>query len=438
MPIARDVSTGSSTSVDKEVLAALRAIKAPTVDTTAHRNPVPSVVRGPEREANLDAALLQRAAEPRPAPAFDPVPAFGTSMNLLSGELGMKAGALTTVPEVEKYEPSADVKAGRISVSEGDSSSAISEIAAEARAKGIKGRGVQAYIHERTGMPGTDNYMQKMVAPEEDVADVEARGRRTQKNALNLGGNRRRTEELTSEEYKELSPRRKAAVDVNTLLITAIRDDLKSKTAISDKAGGKEYDAMVAEMFGEKNAETATFAPATMAVLQDIGFEAGGSQLDDVLKLKVGLTAEDIDDLGAAQRGSKDASLLTPEKARDDLTSALVSAFTKQRKDPQRGAKLLETQRNVLNTREQFDFGSEANNALVEQVYEYLANPENKGRMQPVMAEAKKTLSEEHWPMFLAFLDVRSREAIQFDNPLGMNPETDYMKPKRFRSRLGL
>lgn len=424
MPLAGDVTTGGDAPVKPSKLrpapeparpeTAWSALGGGPTTATAHSNPPVRSVGGPERESALDELLLQQAAAKDAAFAA----AVKTEAARLEDELGMKAGALTTVKEVE----------------EGTTGTPAWDAAIAAR----MGEGYQGTSTPGMGSRAGSTIDASAIAAEreEDVVDQQERAKRTQRAALNLGGRRQDTKELTTEEYAKLSPRKKAAVDLNTLLVTAIREDLQGKK--SADAGGKEYDAAVADMFGEKGAADARYAPQTMRVLQDIGFKMDGTQLDDILKLKVGLTSEDIRDIGAKNNGSADASLLTPEKRRDDLTEALVTSFARQRKDPQRGAALLETQRDVLNTREAFDFGSPANNQLVEQVYEFLANPENKGKAQQTMALAKQELSDEHWPMFLEFLDVRSREALQYDRPLGMDSEVEYMKPRPFRKRLGI
>lgn len=75
--------------------------------------------------------------------------------------------------------------------------------------------------------------------------------------------------ELTWEQYDALTPRQRAAVDANTTLIGAIRQDLQAGLTAKDN-GDEGYTSAVEALFG-KTGGSDTYAPATVAVLQSLG-----------------------------------------------------------------------------------------------------------------------------------------------------------------------
>lgn len=100
------------------------------------------------------------------------------------------------------------------------------------------------------------------------------------------------TEALTLEQYQELNPKQRAAVDLNTMLVAAVKEDLAARVKGSNP-GGKEYDAQLAELglTGDR------YAPQTVELLDRINYDGDGAKLNDFLKLKVGFTANDLEDL---------------------------------------------------------------------------------------------------------------------------------------------
>lgn len=115
----------------------------------------------------------------------------------------------------------------------------------------------------------------------------------------------RKAKEMSWDDYLGLSDRARAAVDFNTMIIQAREKDLSTDYDTTDPAQEerrKTYDKAVERMFGEDGGSI-TFAPETVALLNDIGFERTDAKrfddLDDFLGLKSALTVRDLDKLGS-------------------------------------------------------------------------------------------------------------------------------------------
>jgi hypothetical protein len=101
---------------------------------------------------------------------------------------------------------------------------------------------------------------------------------------------------MSWEEYEALSPRARAAVDFNTMLVTAVNKDKASQKQYetsADKQERAQYEVGVQEMFGDERGSD-LYAPETMAVLQQIKFKDPQADLDDFLGLKAAITEDDL------------------------------------------------------------------------------------------------------------------------------------------------
>lgn len=247
------------------------------------------------------------------------------------------------------------------------------------------------------------------------------------------------TEELTLEQYQALNPKQRAAIDLNTMLVAAVKEDLSTKVR-GTNPGGKEYDAQVAEL----GLDGEQYAPETVQLLDRINYDGTGAKLNDFLKLKVGFTANDLEDLEPEQ-GGPDLSLPTSMKQREDLQAALVNAIKSVRKDPADGNALLTQQRDLLNTDQLPGFGEanpqgsldEQRNYFFQDMFERLARTDDKGSKE-ILGKVEAQLTEQDWQAFNSYLQVRSREAKQYSMPLGGDPSADYASPKIFRANTGL
>jgi hypothetical protein len=99
---------------------------------------------------------------------------------------------------------------------------------------------------------------------------------------------------LTWDAYQALSDDQKAAVDFNSLLVTAREADLSDKTPL-EGLEEIEYDKAVTEMFGEAGG-SAVQAPAVVSLLRKVNFSAVGQDLDEFLSLERAVDASELKD----------------------------------------------------------------------------------------------------------------------------------------------
>ena len=102
-------------------------------------------------------------------------------------------------------------------------------------------------------------------------------------------------EQMSVDAYLQLAPRQRAAVDANTALIAAAEQDTASwaKEQLAGKPMDENYLAQVNEAFGDKGGSD-TYAPRTMAVLEDLGLNLQGKDLDQYLNYSALVTADDL------------------------------------------------------------------------------------------------------------------------------------------------
>ena len=137
--------------------------------------------------------------------------------------------------------------------------------------------------------------------------------------------------ELTWDEYDALSPRARAAVDANSALLNAVRQD-KQANLLSKESGDDSYNEGVKALFGEHGGSD-MYAPATLKVLQDLGIsntETG--DIDQYLAGGALLRADDLpnlNDQNFAGYEGKDVriqnALALSEKALGNMASKLQS-----------------------------------------------------------------------------------------------------------------
>jgi hypothetical protein len=107
--------------------------------------------------------------------------------------------------------------------------------------------------------------------------------------------------EMSVDAYLTLTPIQRAAVDANTALVQAAEQDVASwaKQQVAGKAiDDKDYLNQVKDKFGETGGSD-TYAPRTMAVLEDLGLNLQGKDLDQYLNHSALVTDADLKLLGA-------------------------------------------------------------------------------------------------------------------------------------------
>lgn len=111
-----------------------------------------------------------------------------------------------------------------------------------------------------------------------------------------------KVEAMTTAEYEALTPEQRAAVDFNTLLVDAVNRDKSSQAEYKKTANAAEraaYDDAVEDMFGSGHGSD-LYAPATIAVLDQIKFEDTTKDLDEFLDLRAALTDKDVENIAKA------------------------------------------------------------------------------------------------------------------------------------------
>lgn len=333
-------------------------------------------------------------------------------------------------------------------------------------------------------VPDTVNGGYKTVTVEEAAPEKEANTR----DALQLDDvetesktyRARKAKEMSWDDYLGLTDRARAAVDFNTMLVQARQKDLNTDYDTTDAAQvekRKVYDKAVERMFGEDGGSV-TFAPETVAMLTDVGFERSDAKrfddLDDFLGLKSALTARDLDKLGSLQvnplaEGAKSVTGLANEVAgtveqgvsgRSAMTT-LASGTDALRESLTRGDQVLQNWRAVSSGARNETlgfFGGELNEGVEPKIqlsrtaasmmngdetyFDYAfktlsgAPEEDKDRIMGLITadlKPKGLLSE-----FVKYIDTKSQYATDSRVVPGGDPSVRDRTPKQFRELLGL
>jgi hypothetical protein len=312
--------------------------------------------------------------------------------------------------------------------------------------------GYRAQQEQATGRP-----VQTDAEAEAEMSEAERAfksGVRATRKGMREGGRADKLKAMTSDAFAALSPRQKAAVELNSMLTEAIEADLpgadgkgvghRATGKRSTTEEGKQYQAQVEALFTGEGA-TAPYAPNTVQLLSELGWEgAPATDLEDILSGKALFTRQDIADIGPS-RGGPDASLNTSMKIRDDIQSSLVKAFTSARKEPVQGENLLAAKQDLLDYKDMPGFSNKPGREVVPGVdlnsffrsgFDLLSNSNTEFTPEQILADAKQNLTEQEFQQFLNFVDVNSRDAKNYRQPLGTNPEQTYFDPVEFRQSI--
>lgn len=274
---------------------------------------------------------------------------------------------------------------------------------------------------------------------------------------------------MSWDDYLGLSDRARAAVDFNTMLVQARQKDLRSDYEPTD-AQRETYDNAVKRMFGAEGVSE-TFAPETVALLNDIHFEETEAKrfddLDDFLGLSAALTAKDLDRIGkiktpspviaAGTGAAMDPSLgglapvPTEAAATNREAATMLAAGTDRLQDAlTRGNQVLENWKRVaMGVRNESVgfFGGTANKVASPDIrlgendeyfqlaFDTLADAANGPE---VLGLIQKDLGDKDFKRFLAFADTKSAYSKQLGLGLGGDPSVQYRSPDEFRQVLGL
>lgn len=278
----------------------------------------------------------------------------------------------------------------------------------------------------------------------------------------------RKAREMSWDDYLGLGDKARAAVDFNTLLIQAREKDLKSDYEYNDMQR-EVYDNAVERMFGEEGGSE-TFAPETLALLNDIKFEQTDAKrfddLDDFLGLSAALTAKDIERLGSLNTAplvpAGEMELSVPSMLNgsfegggtnataQEVSTALAAGTQDLQEALTRGNQVLENWRMVAaSTRNETlsfyggtpnklaspDIRLGANDEYFQMAFNTLADAANGPEVVELI---RKDLGDKAFLRFMAFADTKSKYSQDLGVGLGGDPSVQYRTPDDFRKVLGL
>jgi hypothetical protein len=126
----------------------------------------------------------------------------------------------------------------------------------------------------------------------------------------------RQVTELTWDQYDALTPRQRAAVDANTMLVNAVRQDLAGGATGS---ADSDYDSAVSALFGEQGGSD-TYAPATVNALTALGIkDTTRGDLDTYLDQSALLGQDDLDAMLADRSGWSEEQVLDDKRGLNAL-----------------------------------------------------------------------------------------------------------------------
>ena len=266
--------------------------------------------------------------------------------------------------------------------------------------------------------------------------------------------------QMTQEQYDALSDKERAAVDFNSMLVKAVRRDTKMADTYNPSPDEKTtYDAAINRIFGEDGGSE-IIAPETVAVLNQIGFEDKTADLDDFLNLTAAINQKDLKDLKqVAGPTIGESQMNSVELNNYSLNETLATSTLQMEEALVRGNQLLSdiTRTALLDRQDRVDllggiprtearladrdivgFGGDEVSQYFQRGFEILANSENKGDQDQVLATMAAELSPSELNAFMQYADSRSGMATEYGIPLGGAEGVKYRTPEQFRTMLGL
>lgn len=330
------------------------------------------------------------------------------------------------------------------------------------------------------------------------AAELQRNAEQDWEASLRPEGAKTKTHRMTWEQYNALSPLQRSAVDYNGMLVQAVRKDMRMNRKgrydnVTDEQRAA-YDKNVESMFGEDMGSD-KYAPETMAVLQQLGIKnreeqnldtggdnAGGyrgADLDDYLDLRTVITTKDLRgmrgqnatepggrlpaelremDLGDSERGTLIAS-------REDMVLDAAARTQELQQALTKGNEMLQTfQAEARSDRQaalaqwgavkpgavaDVGFGPKWDgvsaptdmNTYFQALYDALAKRQDTeiNTREDVEANFDKLgYSSEDRQKFWDYVNVRTQNALNYGQPLGVNSKAKYETDiAKFRQDLG-
>jgi hypothetical protein len=278
---------------------------------------------------------------------------------------------------------------------------------------------------------------------------------------------------LTQAEYDAMTDEQRAAVDFNSMLVRAVRRDRKNQDTYdksTSKLEEKTYEEAVDKTFGDDGGSK-KYAPETMAVLRQIGFEDKSADLDDFLQLRAAITAKDIKRIGAPidvqQLASGESGMRPVVEEKMGLSWDLTHATADLEETLAKGNAMLRSMTQTANVErsdrvellgglptdvnglgfEERNYITGANgaqepgdaNTFFQDAFDKLSDQSLKSEHANILATVHDTLQQTgEWDQFVKYVDLRTSNAMEWDMKLGANGDVKYKSPEQFRKMLGL
>jgi hypothetical protein len=272
--------------------------------------------------------------------------------------------------------------------------------------------------------------------------------------------------EMTEEQYYDLSPDQRAAVDFNTMLSTAVNKDERrrehGKYDDISKQHQMNYDATVGRLFGEEGGSD-LYAPETVAVLSQLELKDKSADLDDYLQLKVAITDKDLKRLENPQ--TKDfIGPPTPQVEREGLLAGQIDATQELQAKLVKGQQMLQDWQTTAAadraaqlkqlgtaspgaTRPAAGFGKAVmgedmnREGYFQQAFDSLSLSRDPKEQADVLTRIKNDMAIEgdDFSMFAEYVDDRTSNSKFYDAELGLGTnKVKYLPAERYRELLGL
>jgi len=258
------------------------------------------------------------------------------------------------------------------------------------------------------------------------------------------------TKEMSVDQYLTLTPQQRAAIDANTALVQAAEQDTASwaKEQVSGKPiSDKNYQDQVKKSFGD-NGGSETYAPRTLAVLNDLGLNTQGKDLDQYLNYSALVTDQDLQGLAGTPAGDnprQQNAAAIAKAASNRLSETLASGQTlldSIRTSSDQNKQLF----GEPSTKDPIGFTNSARDADLKQAFDILAQTRSQQDLTPETVSALYAELQQKYgvtPNEVAqYFDTRlqSKEYLGAtgDQPVslgGPGTNLEYLSPQDFRSK---
>lgn len=295
-----------------------------------------------------------------------------------------------------------------------------------------------------------------------------------EKKALPKKTKPKKTYQMTREDYNNLGPEQRAAVDFNTLLIRAREKDIRSNAKGRYDASPTElavYEKAVEDMFGESGGSE-LYAPETLGVLSSLDYEPTegekkGDDLDDFLQLKAVIREKDLKDMGrpVTPPAGSDQQVVTQldmlsaeaqENEPNDLQQTMIAATTNMRAAMESTYGVIKNFRAAAGLARSADVdqygglntlpaagkilgydGSPSDEEYFRLAFDTMAHPQSDPETIVHYLKDVDGLDDKKIAALMEYADKRSQLALDYDTALGASKKIPYITASEFRQKFG-